>query len=267
MKYYLDEELLSSKDISKRLLNQLEVDLETLFIEKQNILLRDYFLSILEYGSDKEAALHLATNLYQIGKAKTKNKYLFDQIGFGRGSSMKHRILLFVGLKECPCCKKLLTEDKFCNSSYAASGLSSICRFCSHYTQIWNPKTREYKRKSDAKRVELRKQYRLDNLIKVKEASKLWRLNNRDYIRFKNSIRRAQLKDACPAWANLELIAEIYAKCEKGFHVDHMIPITNDLVCGLHVDYNLQILPAQENLTKKNKFIQEDWDDYIIGHM
>lgn len=53
----------------------------------------------------------------------------------------------------------------------------------------------------------------------------------------------------------------------EGFHVDHIIPITNELVCGLHVDYNLQILTAQENLTKKNKFIQEDWNDYILGHM
>ncbi len=59
---------------------------------------------------------------------------------------------------------------------------------------------------------------------------------------------------ATPKWANLEKIKEIYRNRPKGYHVDHIVPLTSPKVCGLHVEYNLQYLPARENISKKNKF-------------
>lgn len=61
--------------------------------------------------------------------------------------------------------------------------------------------------------------------------------------------RKAKL-DATPAWANLESIKKIYQNCSSGFHVDHIIPLLGKTVCGLHVESNLQYLPAKENLIK-----------------
>lgn len=57
-----------------------------------------------------------------------------------------------------------------------------------------------------------------------------------------------------PAWADLAAIKRIYQECPPGFHVDHIVPIQGKLVCGLHVENNLQYLPAVENLRKGAKW-------------
>lgn len=65
--------------------------------------------------------------------------------------------------------------------------------------------------------------------------------------------RRALKLRATPAWANEEKIKKIYAECPKGHHVDHIVPLQGRKVCGLHVEDNLQYLPAAENIRKSNK--------------
>lgn len=69
--------------------------------------------------------------------------------------------------------------------------------------------------------------------------------------------RRASAKQATPKWANLDNIKKFYLLCPTGYHVDHIIPLNNDIVCGLHVENNLQYLLAVENLKKGNKFTEE----------
>lgn len=58
-----------------------------------------------------------------------------------------------------------------------------------------------------------------------------------------------------PPWADLEKIRKIYRNCPEGYHVDHIIPLQGELISGLHVESNLQYLPAIENCRKGNKFI------------
>jgi 5-methylcytosine-specific restriction endonuclease McrA len=64
-----------------------------------------------------------------------------------------------------------------------------------------------------------------------------------------------------PAWANVIEIRNIYKKAkqltyETGIkhEVDHIIPSNHPLVCGLHVENNLQILTEHENIKKSNSF-------------
>lgn len=64
---------------------------------------------------------------------------------------------------------------------------------------------------------------------------------------------------ARPAWADRRLIDDLYALAriyrDAGFaaHVDHIVPLRSKIVCGLHVEANLTVLPAKANMLKSNR--------------
>jgi 5-methylcytosine-specific restriction endonuclease McrA len=51
-------------------------------------------------------------------------------------------------------------------------------------------------------------------------------------------------------------LASIYSNClGRQLHVDHIVPLYGERVSGLHVPWNLQVIPSEENLSKGNTFI------------
>jgi hypothetical protein len=74
------------------------------------------------------------------------------------------------------------------------------------------------------------------------------------YARFHSRLREIAEIRQRPIWANLKKIMEIYVNRPEGYHVDHIIPLRGKTVSGLHVESNLQYLPALENMKKHNTF-------------
>ena len=115
-----------------------------------------------------------------------------------------------------------------------------------------------------------RKRYRIDNRARLSKYSreyaiktdrqyqKKWEASNKGQRSSYSAKRRAIKLKATPKWADLYKIKCFYDSRPEGYHVDHIVPLQGERVCGLHVLENLQYLTAAENLSKGNKFNQEE---------
>ena len=107
------------------------------------------------------------------------------------------------------------------------------------------------------------KLWRINNPEKSKAISSKWAKNNP-----KNCVKRVAKRNAAklqriPPWIDLTQKAEIDSiyeycsalrACGLNYHVDHIVPIQGKTVSGLHVPWNLQVIPAKENIIKSNNF-------------
>lgn len=78
--------------------------------------------------------------------------------------------------------------------------------------------------------------------------------------RFRRSQRRAAELRATPAWANDKKILDFYITAQgigmctgDWYEVDHIVPLQSKLVCGLHCEANLRVIPRSENRSKSNR--------------
>jgi uncharacterized Zn finger protein (UPF0148 family) len=72
--------------------------------------------------------------------------------------------------------------------------------------------------------------------------------------------RRAAELQSTPLWADFDAIEAVYAEAQRiqaktgvPQHVDHIVPLLSKLVCGLHCEANLRVIPASENNRKNNR--------------
>lgn len=112
----------------------------------------------------------------------------------------------------------------------------------------------EHYHKNKEKYKKTRHQYYLDNTESILERNNRWKRNNKPKRASDAAKRRAIKKQAIPIWADLKAIEAMYLSCPKGYHVDHIIPLVSKVICGLHVENNLQHLSASENMSKHNNF-------------
>jgi len=83
----------------------------------------------------------------------------------------------------------------------------------------------------------------------------------RELVRHHAAKRKAMKLQRTPAWADMAAIRDFYKEAlqlteQTGvkYVVDHIIPLQGRLVCGLHVQNNLQVITSVENCQKHNHF-------------
>ncbi len=115
--------------------------------------------------------------------------------------------------------------------------------------------------KTDNKRKQRQREWQNNNREKCRQASREWSnknpINNLERV----NRRRAIKKQACPKWVDKLQLKAFYLIAKHltnttgiSYHVDHIVPLSNALVCGLHVPWNLQVIEATENIRKGNTF-------------
>jgi hypothetical protein len=121
-------------------------------------------------------------------------------------------------------------------------------------------RTAEYKAANKDAVRERNRAHRRANLGRFVQHSRAWQKRNPEKVTALVSLRKAKRLRATPSWANPFFIAEAYDLAQRrskatGFkwHVDHVVPLQSPLVCGLHVENNLQVIPASVNHAKGNR--------------
>lgn len=150
--------------------------------------------------------------------------------------------------KTCSICKCSKTLDNFYKQTKGKFGVTSRCKPCLleankkyHKPEMAATYTENWRNKGS-------------NREKSLESSRQWRKQNLQYDAFRSATYRATKKKRTPSWADLDTIKSIYLNCPEGYHVDHVIPLRGLKASGLHIEINLQYLPAKENLSKRNLY-------------
>lgn len=184
-------------------------------------------------------------------------------------------------MKYCKYCDCDLPPSAFAKRSASPDGLSYKCRACDKaYRAKRGPeiyrrhRLGHYQKNAEQERRAALMYYRdnreyciarhSDYMVKTAQQQKGYRDRNRSSIALRTLQYRLARDKRTPGWLSESDKAEIeavYAERERleaitgiALHVDHIVPLRGETVSGLHVPWNLQIIPAAANLSKGNRY-------------
>lgn len=179
-------------------------------------------------------------------------------------------------MKQCNKCKENKELHKFSKDKATKDGFKTLCKICCSLNhKIWALTNLEKKKASN-------KKWALANPEKISANNKKWVLRHPDKAKsnykFQNkkwalansgkknaaaAKHRTKKVQATPPWLTFKqhqeiidtylLAKELSWLSNSSLEVDHIIPLQGENVCGLHVPWNLQILPKSMNCSKGNR--------------
>jgi hypothetical protein len=187
-------------------------------------------------------------------------------------------------MKKCSKCGELKPEDRYSVDRSKPSGRLPHCKECAYANvKRWRAKNKArdaesarkwresnpdayraiWKRYAEKNREALNAAYLASvraNPEKRAAVAAKWVKANPHRARGYTATRRAAKRRATSVWTNLDKVREFYESADAlgmltgdWYHVDHIVPLTSPLVCGLHNEFNLQILTASQNAAKSNR--------------
>lgn len=161
----------------------------------------------------------------------------------------------------------LHSQCKECNAAYYKANKEKISpkRIARYYTQqeIAQQYSRDWYRDNRDKALESCKNWASRNRDKIHSYAKKSRQKYPELKNANTQAYRAKKRGAMPSWLtewDKFVISEYYYKAKRleeltgmKWHVDHIHPLRGKTLSGLHVPWNLQLLPASENVAKGNR--------------
>lgn len=150
------------------------------------------------------------------------------------------------------------------------------CIECVKEDWVKDNEKRSLKPKSEASKAAGRRYYeRNKEVVKARANARspeeryrhkyAYKIKNPELYKALVSVRRRKHRKATPKWitASQKLaMRELYLQAQnltkltgERYVVDHIVPLINEAVCGLHVPWNLRVITQEENLNKSNKLL------------
>jgi len=159
--------------------------------------------------------------------------------------------------KSCRSCENVKPVEDFPKNRSKPDGLHDECKACKKAS------AKKYYKSNKEFVLSRNKAWRDNNPDKTLERSQLYYQKNKvDFFVRAAKRRSTKLNATLDLTSEQEqeikdfywLAKDLTAVSGEKYHVDHIVPLQGDNVCGLHVPWNLQILPADINLSKGNRY-------------
>jgi 5-methylcytosine-specific restriction endonuclease McrA len=170
--------------------------------------------------------------------------------------------------------KYYFTGEECSRGHTALRKTKGTCVECMKEDWVIDNEKRKSKPKSEAAKAAARRYYEKNkDIVKARASARpneekskhktAHKQNNPDYYNALNSVRKRRHREATPKWITAEIklqMRQLYLQAQQltrltgeRYVVDHIIPLINPEVCGLHVPWNLRVITQEENLKKSNK--------------
>lgn len=159
-------------------------------------------------------------------------------------------------MKQCCECKEIKSLNEFSKQKACPDGLAYYCKACLSIRRKQSYGRHRERRLQDTRNWrENNREYMLAYYKAYREANKPRRAAQQNKRRLQQEAASIRIDDSILlAYQACDLLNQVTGEWHE---VDHIIPLINENVCGLHVSENLQILTREDNRRKGNKFIPE----------